>query len=93
MLSRWWKKHKKHNPQVAWENQKTNAYGQTMTNGEKVAIDNYNNANVAEGASKDANYTAERANIAQKNGTVQYKMFIKKHLDRLGSILGVMNGR
>lgn len=74
---------------VPWEKQAVNAYGKTITNGEKQAIDNHNAANKAEGQTKDTNWAAERQSIVKKNGTVEYKSIIRKHRDEIGSILGV----
>lgn len=65
------------------------AYGTTMKKSTKEKIDNYNAAEKTEGATKDANYTAERQTTATKVGTPEYKAVIKKHLDKLTSILGV----
>lgn len=67
----------------------TNAYGTTMTKTEKANIDRHNSAERAEGQTKDANYTAERQAIAAKSGTVEFKSIVKKHLNDLGSILGI----
>lgn len=67
----------------------TNAYGTTMTKTEKQNIDNHNAAERAEGQTKDANYTAERQSVATKSGTIEYKSIVRKHLDKLGSILGI----
>lgn len=65
------------------------AYGTSMKQSQKTQIDNYNSAEKTEGATKDANYTAERQTTATKVGTPEYKAVIKKHLDKLTSILGV----
>jgi len=52
-------------------------------------INQYNAAERAEGASKDNTYAANRQSVAQQNGTVEYKGFVKRHMDQLTSILGI----
>lgn len=68
---------------------RVSAYGTLMQPGEKAKIDNHNASEKQIGQTKDANYVAERQAAAQKAGTVEYKSFIKKHLNELGNILGV----
>lgn len=68
---------------------RVSAYGTLMQPSEKAKIDNHNASEKQIGANKDANYVAERQAVAQKSGTVEYKSFVKKHLNELGNILGV----
>lgn len=68
---------------------KTKAYGKKMSINEKNKIDNYNAQNRNEGKTKDENWQAQRESVAQKSGTVEYKNIIRRHMQQIGSILGV----
>ena len=52
-------------------------------------INNYNNGERARGQTLDNNYVAQKASIAQKEGTVDYKKFLKSRLSDLTNVLGV----
>lgn len=67
-----------------------NAYGGVIRYSQKSLIDAFNKSNIAEGAAKDRNESAQIASTAEKNGTVDFK----KHMKRLNpekwkSILGI----
>lgn len=71
------------------KNNLVSAYGITMTPTEKTNIDNYNTGEKTRGDKLDANYTAQKEAVVKKEGTVDYKKFLKSRLADLTNILGV----
>lgn len=71
------------------KNKDVNAYGTTMKATEKQKIDNYNTSEKQRGQTLDNNYTAQKQAIVQKDGTVDYKKYVRGHLKDLTSILGI----
>ena len=71
------------------QNTTVNAYGANMSMAQKESIYSHNANEKQRGQTLDNNYSAQRAAIVQKDGTVDYKKYIRSHLKDLTSILGV----
>lgn len=52
-------------------------------------INNYNAGERSRGQTLDNNYVAQKAAIVQKEGTIDYKKFLKSRLSDLTNVLGV----
>lgn len=55
----------------------------------QIQINNYNAGERSRGQALDNNYVAQKAAIVQKEGTVDYKKFLKSRLSDLTNVLGV----
>ena len=56
---------------------------------ENAKIDAYNTNEREEGRQKDQTAATKREDYVLKNGTVEYKSFIKRHQDEIKNILGI----
>ena len=56
---------------------------------ENAKIDAYNTNEREEGRQKDQTAATKREDYVLKNGTVEYKSFIKRHRDEIKNILGI----
>lgn len=52
-------------------------------------INNYNSGERTRGETLDKNYVAQKEAIVKKEGTVDYKKFLKSRLSDLTNVLGV----
>lgn len=52
-------------------------------------INNYNSSERTRGETLDKNYVAQKEAIVKKEGTVDYKKFLKSRLSDLTNVLGV----
>lgn len=80
------KKKKNQDPNVS-------AYGTSMKQSEKNRIDSYNNAEKARGQTLENNFKVQKEAIVKKEGTVDFKKYLKKRADTLMNVLGVGSGK
>lgn len=68
---------------------KTNWAAIAAAQAKQNQINNYNSGEKARGETLDKNYTAQKEAIVQKEGTVDYKKYLKSRLSDLTNVLGV----